>query len=95
MWGTDSDDSRPTSPNVQEEQSDASLNQDGRESTNSDEDSSIIGMYISTSSIILCFSDAPTGRIGQTVGSVSDNQWVQSVLAKNYRTLNSSVVLLF
>ena len=40
-------------------------------------------------------SDAPTGRFGRTVGSVSDKQWVRLVLAKNYRTPNSSVALFF
>ena len=40
-------------------------------------------------------SDAPTGRFGRTVGSVSDNQWVRSVLTKNYQTPNSSVILFF
>ena len=40
-------------------------------------------------------SDAPTGRFGRTVGSVSDKQWVRLFLAKNYRTPNSSVALFF
>ena len=40
-------------------------------------------------------SDAPTGRFCRTARSVSDNQWVGLVLAKNYRTPNSSVVLFF
>ena len=40
-------------------------------------------------------SDAPTDRFGQTIRSVSDKEWVCLVMAKNYRTQNSSVALFF
>ena len=38
-------------------------------------------------------SDRPTRRFGSVRPNRSDKQWVRSVLAKNFRTPNGSVVL--